>query len=357
MARDPNRAPARLEGDTAGAFALATAFSNSRRNELGLTIDWAVLAQSAFGETSLAGRVLGALVPSDLRTVRDRQSVYDRTGFTPPIWYQLGLGGLDDMRELAGVPAVSASESFLRTATAGLSLPLGLRVGVVYEDQNRLAFTRSGAGQTELRSSRREWPSGSLSWSWAPTVPLLRDALVFVNAQVQYRERETGSEVPFATGGRSGVRTEERALTPLLSLTWLHGVLTSFQYSNSQVVDLTNGNVGRTDQETWNVNVNFSWRPPSSLIRLPNDLRTQARFSVSDVGRCLQTAGSGECTSVSFTGRREWGLQADTDFPPNLTGGLSASYLVSEERHFDRKFSQLTFTAFIQLSFISGEIR
>jgi hypothetical protein len=357
MARDPNRAPARLEGDTAGAFALATAFSNSRRNELGLTIDWAVLAQSAFGETSLAGRVLGALVPSDLRTVRDRQSVYDRTGFTPPIWYQLGLGGLDDMRELAGVPAVSASESFLRTATAGLSLPLGLRVGVVYEDQNRLAFTRSGAGQTELRSSRREWPSGSLSWSWAPTVPLLRDALVFVNAQVQYRERETGSEVPFATGGRSGVRTEERALTPLLSLTWLHGVLTSFQYSNSQVVDLTNGNVGRTDQETWNVNVNFSWRPPSSLIRLPNDLRTQARFSFSDVGRCLQTAGSGECTSVSFTGRREWGLQADTDFPPNLTGGLSASYLVSEERHFDRKFSQLTFTAFIQLSFISGEIR
>jgi len=357
LTRDPNRTPARLEGDTAGAFALAAAFSNSRRQEFGVTVDWRQLGQRAFGETSIAGRVLAALVPVDLRAVRDRQSVYDRAGFTPPLSYQLALGGIDAFRSVGGIVAASASENRTRTVTGGLSLPLGLRATVLYEDQERLSFTRSAAGQTELRSSRREWPSGSLTWSWAPTVPLIRDALVFVNAQVQYRERETGSEVPFASGGRSGVHTDERAVTPVLTLTWLKGVLTSFQFSDSRVFDLTNGNLGRTDQNTWNASVNFSWRPPSSIVRLPNDLRTQLRLSGSDVSRCLQTAESTECTSVSFTGRREWGVQADTDVPPNLTAGLSASYLVSEERHFDRKFSQLTFTAFIQLSFISGEIR
>ncbi|MDX1389650.1 MAG: hypothetical protein R3344_10700, partial [Acidobacteriota bacterium] len=59
LSRDPNRPPVRLEGDTAGAFALATAFSNARRHELGLTIDWPQLGRRAFGEASIGGRVLG----------------------------------------------------------------------------------------------------------------------------------------------------------------------------------------------------------------------------------------------------------------------------------------------------------
>lgn len=358
LTRDPNaRRAVRLEGDTAGAFALPAALTSQRRYETGVTVDWAQLARRAFGDQSLATRIIGRLLPSDLRQVRERQVVFDRAGVSPSVSLQLGLGGLDRLRRLGDIEAASATENLTRTASGGANLPLGFRLNVLYEDQDRRTLSRRSGGVSIQSSRVREWPSGSLAWGWSPTVAAIRTALLNISGQLQYRVRETGSALPAGTTGVASVSSEARTVAPSLNLTWIQGVITGLQYSNTLTDNVANGNLNQTEQEAWSGNVSFQWRPPESLARLPNPIRTQVRYSKETIARCLQTVGEPSCSSLSFTERVDRGLQLDTDVPPNLSAGLSVSHLVTEERHFERKFSQLTFTAFIQFSFLTGEIR
>lgn len=358
LTRDPNgRRPVRLDGDTAGAFALPASFSTQRRYEIGLTLDWSQLARRAFGDGSLATAIFQRLLPSDVRRVRDRRAVFDRAGGDVPLSIQFGLGELEALRRVGNLDAGSAAEDLTRTATAGVNLPLGFRLNALYQDQARRTLSRRVRSTSVLTSRTREWPSGSLVWGWSPTIAAIRTALLHVSGQLQYRVRETGSAVPTGTTGIASVTSEARTIAPSLSMTWIEGILTSVQYSSTLTDDIANGNLNQSTRKAWNGNVSFQWRPPESMAKLPNPIRTQLRYSRETIGRCLQTSGEPTCSSISFTRREERGVQMDTDVPPNLSAGLSVSHLVTEERHFERKFSQLTFTAFIQFSFLTGEIR
>ena len=131
--RDPNRRDAaRLDGDTAGAFALPTSFSNLRRNEIGLSLDWATLAKRAFGEDTFGAKLFGGFLPSDWRREVTRRSTYDRSAGTPPVGYQLALGGLSNYLSVGGLEATSATENVVRGLTGGIRLPLGFNVNGSY---------------------------------------------------------------------------------------------------------------------------------------------------------------------------------------------------------------------------------
>jgi hypothetical protein len=47
----------------------------------------------------------------------------------------------------------------------------------------------------------------------------------------------------------------------------------------------------------------------------------------------------------------------DTDLPPNVSAGFGISYIVTEDAHANRKFSQLVVTASVSINFSAGEIR
>jgi hypothetical protein len=50
-------------------------------------------------------------------------------------------------------------------------------------------------------------------------------------------------------------------------------------------------------------------------------------------------------------------LTMDTELPPQMSAGLGVSYIVTEDAHANRKFSQLTVTASVTVNFSAGTIR
>ena len=358
--RDPNnRQPVRLEGDTAGAYRLPESLSNSQHRELGATISIGQLARGVFGDSSVVGRLFQRIQPIDAQLTRDFRSGFDRPTFDASLAYQLGLGGLDAFRAQRGVPATSAGNGQGRTVAGGLQLPLGLNVRLSYRDQQNTSWTLRSfeAEQVRFDQRTREWPSGSLSWTYSPRWALRR-VISILSANARLTRSFSLTEQPGLAGGEPS-RTENtaRAVAPSVSITWIGGIITSMQYSHATSDALTSGNTTRRDQEDWSGAMNFGFRLPRSLIRLRNDIRTTLSVNSSVVTTCLLPGGATECSPVSDSRRRAVDLRLDTGFSPQVRGGASFSYVLTEQRQTSARYSQLTVTVFAEIFFLSGQIR
>jgi hypothetical protein len=358
--RDPNnQQPVRLEGDSAGAYRLPESLSNSQHGEIGATISLGQLAQGVFGDSSFVSSLFRRIQPIDASLTRDYRSGFDRPIFDASLAYQLGLGGLDAFRAQGGVPATSAGSSRGRTVAGGLQLPLGLTMRLSYRDQQNTSWTLRTweAEQVRFDQQTREWPSGSLSWTYSPRWAL-RKVISILTANARLTRSFSFSEQPGLAGGEPS-RTENTARTvaPSVSLTWFGGVITSMQYSHATSDALTSGNTTRRDQEDWSGAMNFGFRLPRSLIRMRNDIRTTLSVNSSVVATCLLRAGTTECSPVSDSRRRAVDLRLDTGFSPQVRGGASFSYVLTEQRQTAARYSQLTVTVFAEIFFLSGQIR
>ncbi|MDH3497735.1 MAG: cell surface protein SprA [Gemmatimonadota bacterium] len=358
--RDPNqRTPVRLDGDTAGAFRLPETLANTRRRELGLTVAPGRLLANLVGERTALGRAFLRIQPVDVAWSRELRSSFDRPPFGAPLGYQFALGGLESFRAREGVLATSAGDQRSRTAGGGVQLPLGLSARANYREQE--AFTWSARGgateQTELVQRSTEWPSGSVSWTYSPRWGL-RKVVSIVNANVRYVENETSSEQPGLAGGEaSSTASTSRAVGPSLTLTWVGGIVTTFQLNDAQTNAITSGNTTRRDQDDWTATVNFAFRPPRSLIRLRNEIRSTLSYTSSAVVVCLLRAGSDECTPISDSRRSALDIRLDTGFSPQVRGGANFSYVVTEQRHTSQEFAQMVFSVFAEVFFLSGQLR
>jgi hypothetical protein len=358
--RDPNNPlPVRVDGDTAGAFRLPESLSNSQHREIGATIAIGQLARGVFGDSSFVTGLFQRILPVDASLTRDLRSGFDRPTFDASFGYKLGLGDVDAFRAQGGVAATSAGNTRGQTVGGGLQLPLGLSVRVTYRDlQNTSwALRASEQEQVEFRQSTREWPSGSLSWTYSPRWGL-RKVVSILNANARLTRVTSLNEQPGLAGGPSS-RTENttRAFSPSVSVTWAGGILTSLQHSRSTSDALTSGNTTRRDQDDWAGSLNFGFRPPRSLIRLQNDIRTTLSVASSVVATCLLSAGSTDCSPVSDSRRKAVDLRLDTGFSPQVRGGASFSYVLTEQRQTAGRYSQLTVTVFAEIFFLSGQVR
>ena len=120
---------------------------------------------------------------------------------------------------------------------------------------------------------------------------------------------------------------------------------------------LTSGNLTRNEETGWGGTLSFSARAPRWLVRLPSDVRTSVAVSSSDVSVCLQRAGSGVCSPVSNSRRRQVDVRLNTAFPPNMRGGASFSYILTDQRHISSRFSQMVLTVFMEINFLDSRIR
>ena len=371
LTRDPGaRVPVRAGGDSAAALRVPLSLANSRRRELGSTVDLGRLARNLFGDHTALGRLFHGLLPADVSYVLERRSGFDRAPFDATFRYQLGLGGLDDFRVQGGVPATATTQLRMVNASGGLQSSLGLRLRLNYADLETQSWARRADVQSEITQRSTEWPSGTVSWLYTPRWGL-RKVLSGIATQTQYRHVVTSSVQPsFAGAGPIGgalgaistgppVLTENRSTTvaPSLTLTWVGGIVTSGQYSRATGDALTSGNVTRSDRTDWAGNINFSFRAPRSLVRLPSALRSAIALASSDILVCLVRAGSEECVPVSDSRRRRVDLRLDTGFSPEVTGGASFGYVLTDQRHTSTRFSQMIFTIFVEINFRAGQIR
>lgn len=359
--RDPNaRDPVRAGAASTGDFLVPHTINNSRRRELGATVDPGRLAAQVLGDSGIIGRFFRGVLPADLSVAREFRSSFDRAPFYPTLRYQLGLGGLGEFRSRDGLPATAAVQTDTRTFAGGFELPPGIRLRWNYQDLETATLVRRNATQVEILQSSKEWPSGSLSWLYTPRWAL-RHLVNSISAQTRYRRsttsnRQTGGE--FA-GDQAAGETRTTTLNPSLTVSWAGGILTAGQYARSSSENVTAGNLTRTDRDDWGGTFALAFRVPRSLVRLPNPVRTSVAVALSDILVCLVRAGApeGECIPISDSRRRQADIKLDTGFSTSVSGGASFGYVLTEQRHTATRLSQLIFTGFVEINFQAGQVR
>ena len=320
-----------------------------------MAVDLGRLASGATGEPGLVAELLGVILPADISYAVERRSSYDRSVFTPNFRYQLALGGLDEFRFQQEIPATAAGEATRLTGTGGTRLPLGAQVRLSYRNARNTVWARRGNDQTEIVQRNREWPAFAFSWVYSPQW-VLGALVTTVTAQAQYRVVKSSSAAFDASGSVPGVVTENNSVfvAPSLTLTWVGGITTSAQYMAGTSEVVTAGNVTDSDRREWGARVSFSFRPPQSLVRLRNRIHTTVTANSSELAVCLLRSGTDECRAVSDSRRRQFDLRIDTGFSPALHGGLTLSYVLTDQRHTSNKLSQLVFTIFADINLLAG---
>lgn len=362
FSRNPNRQDVvRVGADSSGAFRLPETISNSRTRDIGATIDLGRLGTGIAGDSGLVASLFRAIFPSSVSYIVERRSGFDRPRFELDARYQLALGGLDDFLRQDGQLATSASEIRTVTATGGTRLPLGAQARFSYRDLHNRGWQGRGDEQVLLDQRNREWPSVTLTVGYTPP-EFLRRVLTHITGQAQYRVQETSSEQPSFVGGETGgasVRTESRArlVAPSLTLGWIGGITTTAQFSKGRSDAVTAGNVTQSERTDWSGSASFAFRPPRSLVNIRNRIVTTVLYDYSRQAVCLVRAGSGECRSISDSRRNQLDMRMDTGFTQTLRGGLTVSYVTSDQRHTSTKLTQLVVTLFGEINLQAGRLQ
>jgi len=357
LTRDPNAPRAvRDQGDTAGGFHLPAAFSNSRRLDLGTQVDPRRLGRAIFGDSAVFARLFGRITNLDLTYSRSRNSTFTAAAFTPDLGYQLALGGLNSFRSIKGLPAVAAVQTSNLTGATGLNLPLGLHATTTYGHSDAVSWILRSDSQVPIRTSSRDWPAATFSWNFTPPRRTVGRLLTALTAQVSVRRRITTSTQPgFGAADTVQSSTTDKSVAPSVTLTWLKGILTSFDASSQQTDQLSAGNLFHSQRSSQNATLTFAFRPPSR--RFKNDVRTTAHYSALATTTCLKTASQKTCVPYVDSRQHQTQLTMETDLPPNMSAGLQVASITNEERNANRKTRQLVITAFINLSTSVGQLR
>jgi len=350
LIQDPNQRLPLVVGTDSVAPLAAT---NFRRRQYGAGVDLARL-----GRGGALGWVLRAFLPADLTWTRERRSAFDRLADAPSLGYQLGFGPLDDFRGQGATLAMTALETETLNASGGARLGGGMTLRGGYRDTDGTTWVRQGDAQIPLAQHTREWPSAALTLNLRPAGAMGR-AVKSLSAQTQYRLSQTtirqGLPDSGATAsGWAATDSKLRVFQPSLSVVWAGGVTTGAQYALSRTDLTTSGNVNRNERVDWGANLGFSFRSPASLARLPNPIRATVSASASDSKACLMLAGAADCTPVADSRRRQVDVRMDTGVSPTVVGGLSFSYILTDQRHLSSRFSQYVFTLFAEINFLSG---
>ncbi|HYR16635.1 MAG TPA: hypothetical protein VEQ67_20830, partial [Mycobacterium sp.] len=358
---DPNaRQPARTEGDSAGEFRVPAAYTNGRRFEAGAQVDARRLGQSVFGDSSGVADWLGHITALDVTYSALLGSSFSRATDLPPAGYQFGLGGFGGFREVDGQPATSATQNTTLSSGGAVVLPLGLRANASYRLTRGVIWTLRTDEQVPIRSHSQEWPSASVNWSFTPPRQVVGKLLSNITARLGYRRLESSNEQPtFALPGGGAVAlnsVHEETFTPAASITWIAGIFTSFDLTQTTSDRVSAGNLFRTTRNAHNGTVTFSFRPPTKGS-WRSYIRTTAGYSVANNATCLRRAGQDACVPYVDSRQSQAQLTMDTDLPNNMSAGLQAAYVLNEERQTNRKISQFVLTAFVQLSANVGQLR
>jgi hypothetical protein len=363
LSRDPNARDAeRSDGDTTGTYRLPTTFGSGMSAELSASVDLSRLLRGVFGDSSGARRLLDRVTQLDLGRRIERRSQFDRPGFDPSAGYMLGLGGVGGFLARAGRLANAAQDQVQDRASLVLRLPLSVAVTGSYGERAAAVWYLRGTAQQVQRNTETDWPNVSARWLWSPRTGWIRRWVASFNTSVGYQLRSAVSEQPSldqatsAAGGLS-VFQDTRARPFSVAIVWAPGITTSLTHGDERTVAQRSGNTTRSERVSNSADASFHFKPPQEFIPLKSDVRTSVRYQRSLNAICVERAGAPGCTRIADSHRSEYNLTMDTDMPPSVNAGFSVGYVLSDDRHINRKFSQFTLTASVRVFFSAGEIR
>lgn len=341
------RNPVQVDGDTAGAYILPQTLNNARTNEVGLTLEPAVLARRLFGDSGSVARYLSRVRPFDAQRTHTYTSTYDLATFDPGMAFQLGMGDLTDYLRQGSELAIGAAEISTSQLDASMDLPLGLTGTARYRSTDADRYQRTTDARFLLTSSEQiDWPDVTVRWSRSNLGPL-----VLITLSGNVRDRTVRSSVPAfdSTAPPSLNSSVSRSYRPDLSLFFRNGVRFNGSVETSNGDRLANGRHTLRDEMRWNASLEWSLRLPASLSGLRKPLTTSLSGNGFVSKECLQAADGVACAPISDIRRQSLTLSFGADVVGSVRGELAGAYVLNELRHLDRKTSTISLSLILSV--------
>ncbi|MFN8580105.1 MAG: hypothetical protein U0163_03895 [Gemmatimonadaceae bacterium] len=358
MLRDPNtRAYSPFASGDSGS--LPRRFGNSQRVAASAIVDLQGYAKGMEQTHPSLARLARAIRPIDVSVSRDLLTAFDGVPVGPSLGYQFGIGGIDGFRSIQGLFAASAGQATVVTVGDALQLPWGAALsGRVQRGTSRHWARQVDERQLAVDGTQTTLPDATLRWSGRPR--LLSGMFSSLSTSARYLSTRQAFAAPSAV---SGAPEELRAthirswpLSATAVTTWGDLSLTG-AVARSERVDSLPGSVGTSSSSdlTTDVARSFplptSWSFKSRLRARMSYQRTEAQSYVSNV------AAATSRSRLTDNGRTAFSLSAGTDVTDNATFSLQGSRVVTFDRNFNRRFTQVIVSTVVQIQFFGGASR
>jgi hypothetical protein len=369
--KDPNGRTLLRAQDTVGAYVLPKRLGAAQSLNLGTTLDVARFLSGRTRDRTALRRLGTLFAPLDLQWQQSLTSNYDNTAYIPGFGFQFGLGGVDVFRGLDAQLATTAGRLRRGTLAGALNLPFSLTVQSRMEQGNTETWTRRTLDgfQAVITSAQVVRPDITVRWSWRPQRLAKVIALVNVNGRYLLSEQET--TIPNETGGLADrSRTIARSQPLSTSITWsaLGNLATSASVDRQRREDLRPGAVinGDTKRLSFDVSRTFplpkSWNTRTGRMRTSVSYQSEETSSLvtgTSVQALLATSPlfNAQTAVLTNNGRRAFNLNANTDLSDLVSFTVTGSQILNFDRNFNRRTSNLIFSAVMQMRFFAGEFR
>jgi hypothetical protein len=161
------------------------------------------------------------------------------------------------------------------------------------------------------------------------------------------------------TGGESERRSTRLRSWPIAAnavTTW--GNLTlSTAFAHSERTDSLPGSVGVASSSDLTTDVARAFPLPASW-KFKSNLRTRMSYQRAESQSYVSNVASATSRSrLTDNGRTAFSLNADTDVADNMTFSLQGSRVVTFDRNFNRRFTQVIVSTVFQIQFFGGALR
>jgi hypothetical protein len=373
MLRDPNALSFERLSDTTAGLRLPLRLGSSQTTTAGITIDLPRAAKLHLDSTGILHRFFSAIQPIDINYNRSVVSVFEGTPVSPPLSYQLAIGGIENLRELAGRPATSAGLIHQISATHSIILPFGATLANRYQLINARNWTRrADDSQAITDGTQVVFPDLSLRWSTKPD--RLRKVIASIGGTARaVQTRQLNSRQPefvtvndaLATSELSASPTADRGETVVTSFPATVAIVfaggrplaTTVGYAFSRRREARPGLSAKTADAEINAEISKPWAlPPSWKPR--SDLRTRLTYQDTHGDNfVLNPQAVNNESRLSDNGRRAISFSADTDVAENFSTSIVASRVESFDRNLNRNFTQTVLSAVLHLQFFAGEMK
>lgn len=365
MLRDPNTPSYLRVNDSTGAFRLPRRLGNSQTSTAGVTFDIPRALRSLDTATVLH-RMLRGFQPVDFNVNRSLISVFDGTPITPPVSYQLAIGGTNLFRNISGREATSTGVVTQISGNNTVNLPGGAVFSNRYQRINTRNWTRRYESSAAIFDGTQVmFPDLSFRWSTKPGS--LNHVIGSISSSARFVEtRQYNTAPPFAASrdsinpdavdrGRSLVRSYP--LTTTIVWAGERPFSSTIGYSFNRRREKRPGMASNGSTADWSADLSKPFRLPHEW-KVPGDLRTRLSYQTTHgdnfiLNPLVETLRS----RLSDNGRRSFTFSADTDVSQNLSSSLVISRLVSFDRNLNRNFTQTVLSAVMHLQFFGGELK
>ena len=360
MQLDPNSTTLVRDADSTGGYHLPRRVNNTNTAAIGANIDLPAALRAYLHDSLVTPALVRVLQPIDVQASRSLVSAFAGAPFTPGLGYQLGWGGIDHFRTQNGLNATSAGSNSQVRLSSGLRLPLGMALIARMQRINSRNWTRRyDNSQAIIDGQQVTLPDLTLRLTLRPR--FASRVITTIGGNLGYLNTRQSSVVPSELAGTPpDVRVSRVSKWPLNgSITWNvgTGLMTSFGLGTTHRLDSLPGSIAESRSRDVSADVSRAFRMPASW-KLKNDLRTRLGYQQGNAEAFVQNQnGVATRSRLADNGRQAINFNADADVAENLTFSLTGARIVTFDNNLNRRFSQLVFTAVLQISFFAGEIK